>query len=139
MTVKNYSFQLSTKGYCDIVNINEKVLELLSKSGIDNGTAFVFASGSTCGITTIEYESGCVEDLQNYFERVAPINLEYKHNLKWGDGNGFSHVRAAITKANFFFPIIDGSPVLGTWQQIIFIDFDNNSRNRTVRVQIIGE
>jgi secondary thiamine-phosphate synthase enzyme len=106
---------------------------------LSNAGVLVFGAGSTCGITTIEYESGAVADLRDCFERIAPMDMEYQHNLKWGDGNGFSHVRAALLKASFVFPVIDGEPVLGTWQQIVLVDFDNNPRTRKIYVQINGE
>ncbi|MFP4369135.1 MAG: secondary thiamine-phosphate synthase enzyme YjbQ [Candidatus Kapaibacterium sp.] len=139
MAIKNYSFGISTKGFTDIRDISEKVLEFINNSGIKNGSVLVYSPGSTCGITTLEFEPGCVRDLKQYFERAAPEDDNYAHNERWGDGNGFSHVRAAMTKSFFQFPVIDSIPVLGTWQQIIFIDFDNKSRNREIIVQIQGE
>ena len=139
MKVQNFSFSVTTKGYNDIVDISANVLEQIKSSGVVNGNALVFCPGSTCGITTLEYESGCIADLKQYYEAVAPMKKEYKHNERWGDGNGFSHVRAAITKSNFIFPIINGAPALGAWQQIVLIDFDNHKRSRSIIVQIIGE
>ncbi len=139
MTVKHHYIEVSTRGFNDIVDISALVFEKVKESKIKNGNVLVFCPGSTCGITTIEYESGCISDFKDFFERNAPQNIEYKHNLRWGDGNGFSHVRAALLKASFVFPIIENEPVLGTWQQIVLVDFDNNPRNRKVIVQITGE
>lgn len=137
--VKNYIFHLDTRGFTDVKDISNTVIGYISESGIENGNVLVFCPGSTGGITTIEYESGVVSDLKDYFEHVAPKDIEYQHNLKWGDGNGFSHVRSAALKPSFTFPIVDGEPFLGTWQQIVFVDFDNKSRKRKILVQIMGE
>ncbi|MFC2131058.1 secondary thiamine-phosphate synthase enzyme YjbQ [Bacteroidota bacterium] len=139
MAVENFNFQIHTKGYTDIIDISNEVFECLRESRIKNGNVLVFVAGATSGITTIEYESGCLQDLKEYFERVAPMDIEYAHNLRWGDGNGFSHVRAALMKSSFTFPIIDANPILGTWQQLVLVDFDNRSRQREVVVQVMGE
>ena len=139
MAVFNRSFSIDSKGFTSVVDITSEVLRAAKESGIRNGSVLVFVASSTCGVTTIEYEPGCVLDLKRYYERIAPLEDEYKHNLRWGDGNGFSHVRAAATKANFIFPIVEGEPILGTWQQIVLVDFDNKKRNRTVYVQVMGE
>ncbi|TAL67698.1 MAG: YjbQ family protein [Bacteroidetes bacterium] len=132
-------FSVKTKGFNDIINITENVLDILKTSFISNGNVLVFCPGSTCGITTTEFEPGAVQDLRTFFEKLIPADDEYKHNLTWGDGNGFSHLRAALMKSFFSFPLIDGKPVLGTWQQIILVDFDNRSRSRNIVVQIVGE
>ena len=137
--IKNFQFSLKTKGFNDIIDISQNVLKLIKESNITNGNALVFSPGSTCGITTIEYETGAVEDFKRFFERIAPQNLEYNHNMRWHDGNGFSHVRAALLKSSFVFPIIDSKPILGTWQQIVFVDFDNCFRTRDIIVQVNGE
>ena len=139
MKVQNYSFSINSKGFTDIVDITDRVLHYTMKSGIKNGNVLIFSPGSTCGITTIEYESGCLQDLKEFYDFIAPINKDYRHNQRWDDGNGFSHIRAAFTKSNYIFPIVNGQPVLGTWQQLIYIDFDNKSRNRNIIVQITGE
>ncbi len=139
MKIYNYDFEIETRGFTDIVNISGKVFEQINKCSITNGSVLVFSPGSTSGITTIEYESGCVADLKRFFESIAPSSLDYSHNMKWGDGNGFSHIRSAITKTGFVFPVIDGRPALGTWQQIVFIDFDNSARRRRIIVQVTGE
>ncbi|MFW5701961.1 MAG: secondary thiamine-phosphate synthase enzyme YjbQ [Bacteroidota bacterium] len=137
--VKNFSFNLETRGFNDIIDISGEVFGLIRRSGMSNAHALVFSAGSTCGITTIEFESGAVADLAACMERIAPQDIGYRHNLRWGDGNGFSHVRAALMNASFSFPVIDGEPHLGTWQQIVLLDFDNKPRTRKVIVQLGGE
>ncbi len=139
MAVKNYEFNLSTEGFTDIIDISAKVHSMINNSGIKNGIVVIACPSSTSAITTIEYESGCIQDLQDYYEKVAPMEKTYQHNLRWGDGNGYAHVRSAISKPNLSFPIVNGDPVLGTWQQIVFVDFDNRPRNRKIVVQIVGE
>jgi len=133
------SFQVETKGETDIVDITHHVNEIIGEGDITTGTATVFVKGSTAGISTIEYESGLVSDLKSLYERLAPRQGEYRHNLRWGDGNGFSHVRASLTGQSFSIPVCDKRPLLGTWQQLILIDFDNRPRSREVVVQIVGE
>ena len=137
--VFNNNFNVKTKGYNDIVNITDSVMDVVKSSLISNGNVLVFCPGSTCGITTTEFEPGAVQDLKTFFEKLIPSNAEYKHNLTWGDGNGFSHLRAALMKSFFSFPVIKGVAMLGTWQQIILVDFDNKSRSRNIVVQIVGE
>ena len=139
MAVVTEVFEVPTKGYTDIVDITGRVAEAVKKSGLTSGIALAFVAGSTAGITTIEYESGAVSDLKRALEQIAPENEEYRHNLKWHDGNGFSHVRAALTKAALPVPFTNGSLILGTWQQIVLMDHDNGGRNRKVIVQIVGE
>ncbi len=139
MLVKNYQLAIQTEGFTDIIDISPRVIEILDKCKVKNGNVLVYAPGSTCGITTVEYESGCIEDLKEFFETIAPQKKEYRHDLKWGDGNGYAHIRAAFIKSGFSFPIIDNKAVLSPWQQIVLIDFDNRGRDRKVFVQIIGE
>jgi secondary thiamine-phosphate synthase enzyme len=115
------------------------VSSICNQAGIKNGLVTVFCSGSTGSITTIEYESGVLKDLQKAIEKIAPTNIAYEHDKRWGDGNGFSHVRAALLKASLSIPIVNQRLALGTWQQIVFIDFDNRSRHRNLTVQVIGE
>jgi secondary thiamine-phosphate synthase enzyme len=115
------------------------VLEVLKRSGIENGLVTVFCPGSTGAVTTIEYESGVIRDLQKAIEKIVPSDIPYEHDKRWGDGNGFSHVRAALMKPGLSIPFVKGRLILGTWQQIIFIDFDNRSRERNILVHIIGE
>ncbi len=139
MPVETKSFTISTQGNCDILDITPHVSRELAKAGISSGTATVFVAGSTCAVTTIEFESGVLSDLKDAFERMAPETMHYAHNARWGDGNGHSHVRASVLGPSLTVPFSDGSPLLGTWQQIVLVDFDNRSRTRRVIVQIIGE
>jgi secondary thiamine-phosphate synthase enzyme len=106
---------------------------------VQKGTVTIFCKGSTGAVTTIEYEGGVLEDLKKAIERIAPSNIPYAHDQRWGDGNGFSHVRAALLGPSLTVPILQGSLGLGTWQQIVFIDFDNRSRRRNIVVQVMGE
>ena len=133
------AISLSTKGFCDILDITHHVDAVTDRSGIKNGLVTVFCPGSTGSVTTIEYESGVLRDLQKAIEKVAPSNIPYEHDKRWGDGNGFSHVRAALMKPSLTIPLINGKLTLGTWQQIVFIDFDNRSRERNLVVQILGD
>lgn len=130
---------LTTKGFADVIDLTGQVVDVLRHSGIENGLVTVFCPGSTGAVTTIEYESGVVKDLQRAIERLAPSNMSYEHDRRWGDGNGFSHVRAALMKPSLTIPFIDGRLSLGTWQQVVFIDFDNRGRHRDILVQIMGE
>ncbi len=139
MTVKTQRFQVDTKGFGDIVDITGEVAREIEVSRVADGIATVFVPGSTAGITSIEYESGAVSDLKKAIERLAPMDLHYDHDARWGDGNGFSHVRAALMGASFTVPIASGQLQLGTWQQIVLCDFDNRPRNREIVVQIMGE
>lgn len=139
MTAATKSFHINTKGETDILDITSYVSEEIQDSGIENGIVTVFVAGSTAGITSIEYESGVIQDLKDAIERIAPRNIPYKHDARWGDGNGFSHVRAALLGASFTVPLKNKRMLLGTWQQIVLIDFDNRSRSREIIVQILGE
>jgi len=139
MAVDTREFKVNTKGYCDIRDVTDTVAELVKQSGISEGTVTVFTPGSTAGVTTIEYEPGLLKDLPEAFEKLAPRDVPYAHDATWGDGNGFSHVRAALLGASLTVPVKSGSLLLGTWQQIVVIDFDNKSRGRRVIVQIMGE
>jgi len=138
MAVHTGSFQVKTRGETHIIDITGQVSEAVERSGVGEGLAAVFVTGSTAGITTIEYENGLVSDLREAFERIAPREGRYEHNQRWGDGNGYAHVRASFIGQTRCFPVRDGAPALGTWQQIILIDFDNRPRTRTVTVQIIS-
>jgi secondary thiamine-phosphate synthase enzyme len=137
--VLSETISLSTKGFGDIQDITSAVGVTVGKSRIKNGIVTIFCSGSTGSVTTIEYESGVLEDLKQAIERMAPSHLPYAHDQRWGDGNGFSHVRAALLGPSLTVPIIQGELALGTWQQIVFIDFDNRSRRRKIMVQVMGE
>ena len=120
-------------------DITPEVAKAVARSGLASGIALVFVAGSTAGITTIEFESGAVADLKRALDRLAPQDQDYAHNARWGDGNGFAHVRAALTGAGFSVPFAEGRLLLGTWQQIVLLDHDNRSREREVIVQMVGE
>ena len=130
---------LNTKGFCDIINITPQVFSILKQSSVANGLITIFCPGSTGSITTIEYESGVLQDLKDALERIAPSDIPYAHDRRWEDGNGFSHVRAALMKPSLTVPLVNGKLTLGTWQQIVFIDFDNRGRHREIVVQIVGD
>ncbi len=130
-------FSLSTKGFTDVIDITEKVSEIVRKSGIRDGVCVVFSPGSTCGITTIEYEEGLKKDLKRILDKIIPPSEDYEHCKKWGDCNGFSHIRSSIIKPSFSVPIENGKLVLGMWQQIVFVDFDKKPREREIIVKIL--
>jgi secondary thiamine-phosphate synthase enzyme len=130
---------LKTKGNCHILDITRQVAQEVADSGLKDGTATVFVTGSTGGVTTVEYESGLLSDLQDLFDRVVPPDIHYQHNLRWGDGNGHAHVRASLLGPSLTVPFVDKRLTLGTWQQIIFIDFDNRPRSRELVLQLMGE
>ena len=133
------AISLSTKGFSDILDITHHVDAVIDRSEIENGLVTVFCQGSTGGVTTIEYESGVLKDLQKAIEKIVPSNISYEHDRRWGDRNGFSHVRAALMKPSLTVPLIKKRLALGTWQQIVFIDFDNRRRERNILVQVMGE
>lgn len=139
MPVVTHELEVSTAGYCDVKDITEAVAGLLQQSGLREGTATVFAPGATAGITTLEYEPGAVADLRRAIERAAPEDLAYEHDRRWGDGNGFSHVRAALIGPSLSVPFTRGKLLLGTWQQIVVLDFDNRRRTRRIVVQLYGD
>ena len=139
MAVSTQRIHLNTRGHTDIVDITGHVAETLETSGLRSGIVTVFVPGSTGGVTTIEYEPGLLKDLPEAFEKIAPTGIRYHHDDTWGDGNGYAHVRAALVGASCTVPFSEGKMILGTWQQIVFIDFDNRSRDRELIVQIIGE
>jgi len=139
MAVSTYEFEISTKGYCDIKDVTDQVQDFVRRSGVKEGLATVFVPGATAGVTTVECESGLVSDLKAAFERLVPREVPYAHDSRWGDGNGFSHVRAALLRASLSVPFSGGSLVTGTWQQIVVVDFDNLPRRRRVVVQVMGE
>lgn len=139
MKLKTDTIEISTKGHTDIIDVTGRVQEALEKSGLREGQLTVFISGSTAGITTIEYEPGLLKDLPEAFEKIAPTGIRYHHDATWGDGNGYAHVRAALLGASFTAPFKDGRMLLGTWQQIVVMDFDNRPRRRSVVVQMMGE
>lgn len=132
------SFNIKTKGFCDIINITHEVQNIIDESGIKDGLACVFVQGSTCGITQIEYEPNLVKDFQELMEKLVPQEQQTHHGSTWGDDNGFSHLRASLIGPSLCVPIENNKMVLGTWQQIVVCDFDNKSREREVAVQIIS-
>jgi len=132
-------FGIRTKGENDILDITGSVADVVARSDLKDGIACVFVSGSTGAITTVEYEPGLLEDLPDALERLVPKGLTYQHHLRWHDGNGHSHVRASILGPGITLPFQNGQPVLGTWQQIVFIEMDVRGRDRQIHVQLVGE
>ncbi len=139
MKVLTDYIEISTRGHTDIIDITQQVEQVLGESKLKNGNLTVFVSGSTAGITSIEYEPGLLRDIPEAFERLAPTGVTYHHDATWGDGNGYAHVRAAMLGSSFTVPFDNGKLLLGTWQQIVVIDFDNRPRKRNVVVQMMGE
>ncbi len=139
MPIKTLSLSLSTRGNADIHDITDRVASQLSQSGLKDGTVTIFCPSSTSGLTTIEYESGALNDLKRLFDEIIPPNREYAHNARWGDGNGHSHIRASLLGPSLTVPFANGRLTLGTWQQIIYVDFDNRPRKRELVLQVIGE
>ena len=139
MTVETREISIQSKGNCDIIDITSQVAKQIEESGVNNGIATLFVVGSTAGITTIEYEPNLVSDFKNMWDRVIPQSIPYEHNKTWGDGNGHSHVRASTLGASLTIPLANKRLTLGTWQQIVFVDFDNRPRSRKVVLQILGE
>ena len=131
-------FALSTQGETEITDITERVEAAVHASGVRDGQALIFSAGSTVGLTTVEYEPGLVKDLHEVFEKLAPRRGRYHHEDTWHDGNGYAHVRASLLGQSLVFPVKEGKLLRGTWQQIVFVDFDNRPRRRTVTVQIQG-
>jgi secondary thiamine-phosphate synthase enzyme len=133
------SIRFSTRGHGQVVDITEEVARKVVESDLRAGTVTIFTPSATSALTTIEYESGAVADLQGLFDRIVPQDIEYRHNLRWGDGNGHSHVRAALLGASLAVPFVDSRLTLGTWQQIVFVDFDVRPHDRKLVLQIMGE
>ncbi|MBF0550423.1 MAG: YjbQ family protein [Deltaproteobacteria bacterium] len=139
MEIFNHTFTFSTTGDTDVLDLTPEVYQKLAKSGITSGMVNLFVPGSTAALTTIEYESGVVADLKQAIDRIAPQDIPYQHDRRWGDGNGYAHVRAALLGPSLHIPIIDGRMILGTWQQIVLLDFDNRPRRRQVLMQVMGQ
>ncbi len=139
MAVKTETIKLDTKGHADILDITDRVAALVNGSNLKDGIATIFCPSSTSALTTIEYESGALNDLKRLFDEIIDPKRHYDHNARWGDGNGHSHVRAALLKASLTVPFVNGRLTLGTWQQIIYVDFDNRPRRRELILQMIGE
>jgi secondary thiamine-phosphate synthase enzyme len=139
MTVRTYHREIDMQGEGDVRDLTGEISRCLSDSGIRAGVAAVFVPGSTGGVTTIEFEPGVVQDLRDCFERIAPRGLEYAHEQAWHDGNGHSHVRAGLLGPSLTVPVEDGAAVLGTWQQVVLVDFDNRRRRRRWTLTVMGE
>jgi secondary thiamine-phosphate synthase enzyme len=138
MEIRNYVLALPTTGKTDLIDITRDVCARILESGIAEGSVLIFVPGSTAALTTLEYESGVIEDLKEAIARLAPESLHYRHDARWGDGNGYSHVRAALLGPSLTIPIIEGKLALGTWQQVVLCDFDNRPRKRQVIIQVTG-
>jgi secondary thiamine-phosphate synthase enzyme len=139
MIVCTGKVETSSKGFNDIINITDGVQGFIEKNKLREGQLLVFINGSTAAISTIEYEPGLLHDLPELMEKIAPMNQRYHHDDTWHDGNGYAHLRSTLMDTSLTVPVLDGRLVLGTWQQIILIDFDNRSRRRVVTLQFIGE
>ena len=136
MPVQNNHIFVRTTAKTDIIDITPEISREVKESSVVNGTVTVFIPGSTGAVTTIEFESGVINDLKKAIDRMAPEDIYYEHNERWGDGNGYSHVRAAMIGPSLHIPIVEGKMTLGTWQQVVLLDFDNRSRKRRIIVQI---
>jgi secondary thiamine-phosphate synthase enzyme len=139
MAVWQKSFRLSTRGHGDVLDVTGQVSRMVTESRIAQGIVNIAGVGSTVGITTIEFEPGCVQDLRHALEQLAPAEGDYAHNARWGDGNGYAHLRSALVGTARSFPVADGQVKVGTWQQIVLCDFDNRARSREVLVTVVGE
>jgi len=139
MNVKTSSISLETKGYGHIIDLTENLDRILKKEGLSRGAALVFVPGSTGAVTTIEYEPGLLKDLPEFFEKILPSDESYHHDLTWHDGNGYAHLRAALLGPDLWVPFEKGKLLLGTWQQVVLLDFDNRPRHRKIIVQLFGE
>jgi secondary thiamine-phosphate synthase enzyme len=139
MLIVTKTLQLSTRGFCDVVNVTEQIEAALRTTQLTAGVVTIFVPGATAGVTTLEFEPGCVQDLKDAFERLASQHADYAHNARWGDGNGFSHTRAALLGASLQVPFSNKSLLTGTWQQVVLVDFDNRPRRREIVLQFVGE
>ena len=139
MLLRTEAISFKTEGFGHLVDITGVTQERVRQSGMTQGMAVVFVPGSTGAVLTMEFEDGLVHDFGQLMERLAPQDAPYEHDRRWGDGNGFSHIRAALMGASAVVPVVDGRLALGTWQQLLFVDFDNRKRQRTVLVQLLGE
>jgi secondary thiamine-phosphate synthase enzyme len=139
MAVFQEKFRISTRGHADVLDITPRVEQLVEKSGLHSGVVNVSGRGSTLGITTLEFESGCVADLRRALDQIAPANSNYAHNARWGDDNGYAHLRSALIGTAKSFPLVEGQLGLGTWQKIVLCDFDDRPRDREVTVTVVGD
>ena len=139
MSVCTATLSASTRGDGDTVDLTPQLAEAVTECGLQDGVATLFMPGSTAGLTTIEFEPGAVADLADVFEELAPSDRNWRHHERWGDHNGHSHVRAALLGPSLSVPFVDGELALGTWQQVVLVDFDDRPRRRSVIVQLVGE
>ncbi len=139
MIVKTHGINLNTHGNADIQDITDQISSAVADSGLESGTVTIFTPSATSALTTIEFESGCISDLRRLFDEIIDPKRQYAHNARWGDGNGHSHVRAALLGPSLAIPFVNRRLTLGTWQQVIFVDFDNRSRGRELVLQLMGE
>ncbi|RLC67386.1 MAG: YjbQ family protein [Chloroflexi bacterium] len=137
--VINTRIHVQTKGDCELLDITHQVAQKIEESDIKDGTVTVFVTGSTAGVTTIEYERGVLSDFQSMWDRAVPRDIPYRHDAAWGDGNGHAHVRASLLGPSLVVPFVNSRMMLGTWQQIVLADFDNRTRSRDIVLQIMGE
>ena len=139
MKIQNDRITLKTKGFCHVIDITDQIQKKLQESNVRDGLMTIFVVGSTAALTTVEYEPGLVKDLEKFFEQLVPKDAYYHHEQTWHDGNGFSHIRASLLKPSLTIPVADGALTLGTWQQVVLLDFDNRPRSRTLTTQIMGQ
>lgn len=139
MAVFQQNFRVSTQGRCDVLDITAEVSKIVAASRMRRGVVNVSGKGSTLAVTTIEFEPGCVADLKRALEKIAPANSDYAHNARWGDDNGYAHLRSALMGTAKSFPLENGKMAVGTWQQIVLCDFDSHPRDREVMVTVVGE
>jgi secondary thiamine-phosphate synthase enzyme len=139
MSVKSLSISFNTRGNGEVIDITDQVADCVAETGLKNGIVTIFCPSSTSGITTLEYEPGAVSDLKRLFDEIIPIDRPYAHQAAWNDYNGHSHVRSALLKPSLVVPFMDGHLALGTWQQIVYLDFDIRGRGRQLIVQVMGE
>ena len=137
--IKTEEIKFDSQGDGEIFDMTGQIAEIIKSSGLNSGTVTVFTPSATSALTTIEYEPGLLQDLPEFFQKIIPSEVSYKHDETWHDGNGYAHLRAALVGPDITVPFTDGKMTLGIWQQIVFLDFDNRARNRKVIVQIIGE
>lgn len=139
MNIYNGEISFNTRGNCEIVNITDKIKDILGKSKVKNGIVNIFIPGATGAVTTMEYEPGVVSDFQNLLKEIVKENREYQHNKTHSDVNATSHLRASLLGPSLSVPVDNGNMILGTWQQVVFVDMDNRPRERKIVIKIIGE
>ena len=139
MVVKTRTISVSTEGHSDVVDLTAQLQEVIADSGLKAGTATLFVSGSTASLSTIEFEPGCVRDIGDILEQIAPERRDWHHHATWGDDNGSAHARACLMGPSLTVPFTDGRALLGTWQQVVLIDFDTRPRKRSIVAQLLGE